>query len=40
LVRTGHGAAIQAAGIPAEVLPVRVHDDLAAAVASILGDSP
>lgn len=40
LVRTGHGAAIQAAGIPAEVLPVRVHDDLAAAVASILGDGP
>jgi D-glycero-D-manno-heptose 1,7-bisphosphate phosphatase len=37
LVRTGHGAAIQAAGIPAEVLPVRVHDDLAAAVEAILG---
>jgi D-glycero-D-manno-heptose 1,7-bisphosphate phosphatase len=37
LVRTGHGAQIQAAGIPADVLPVRVHDDLAAAVDSILG---
>lgn len=37
LVRTGHGAKIQAAGIPADVLPVRVHDDLAAAVDSILG---
>ncbi|MFM7346843.1 MAG: D-glycero-alpha-D-manno-heptose-1,7-bisphosphate 7-phosphatase [Tagaea sp.] len=36
LVRTGHGAKIQAAGIPAEVLPVRVHDDLAAAVDAIL----
>jgi D-glycero-D-manno-heptose 1,7-bisphosphate phosphatase len=37
LVRTGHGAKIQAAGIPAEVLPVRVHEDLAAAVDAILG---
>lgn len=37
LVRTGHGAKIQAAGIPAEVLPVRVHEDLSAAVDVILG---
>lgn len=36
LVRTGHGAKIQAAGIPVEVLPVRVHDDLAAAIDAIL----
>lgn len=37
LVRTGHGAKIQAEGIPPAVLPVRVHDDLAAAVAALLG---
>jgi D-glycero-D-manno-heptose 1,7-bisphosphate phosphatase len=37
LVRTGHGATTQAAGIPAAVLPVRVHDDLAAAVTALLG---
>lgn len=37
LVRTGHGAKIQAEGIPAAVLPVRVHEDLAAAVAALLG---
>jgi D-glycero-D-manno-heptose 1,7-bisphosphate phosphatase len=36
LVRTGHGAATQGAGIPHEVLPVAVHADLAAAVAAIL----
>ena len=40
LVRTGHGAKIQAAGIPAEVLPVRVHADLAAAVDALLGTTP
>lgn len=37
LVRTGHGAKVQAAGIPPDVLPVRVHEDLAAAVAALLG---
>jgi D-glycero-D-manno-heptose 1,7-bisphosphate phosphatase len=37
LVRTGHGAKIQAVGIPADVLPVRVHEDLAAAVEALLG---
>jgi len=37
LVRTGHGAKAQADGIPAAVLPVRVHDDLAAAVTALLG---
>ena len=37
LVRTGHGAKAQAEGIPAAVLPVRVHDDLAAAVTALLG---
>jgi D-glycero-D-manno-heptose 1,7-bisphosphate phosphatase len=40
LVRTGHGAATQAAGIPTDVLPVAVHGDLAAAVAALLGESP
>lgn len=37
LVRTGHGAKVQAAGLPPAVLPVRVHDDLAAAVTALLG---
>jgi D-glycero-D-manno-heptose 1,7-bisphosphate phosphatase len=37
LVRTGHGTKAQADGIPASVLPVRVHDDLAAAVTALLG---
>jgi len=37
LVRTGHGAATQAAGLPAPVLPVGVHADLAAAVSALLG---
>jgi D-glycero-D-manno-heptose 1,7-bisphosphate phosphatase len=37
LVRTGHGAKVQADGIPPAVLPVRVHDDLAAAVDALLG---
>ncbi len=36
LVRTGHGAATQAAGLPRELLPVAVHDDLAAAVGALL----
>ena len=39
LVRTGHGAATQAAGLPPEILPVAVHDDLAQAVASLLAES-
>lgn len=38
LVRTGHGAATQAAGLPSELLPVAVHDDLAQAVASLLAE--
>ncbi len=37
LVRTGHGAKTQAEGLPERVLPVRVHDDLAAAVTALLG---
>jgi D-glycero-D-manno-heptose 1,7-bisphosphate phosphatase len=36
LVRTGQGAATQAAGIPPELLPVAVHADLAAAVDAYL----
>ena len=36
LVRSGHGAATQAAGIPAALLPVAVHADLAAAVTALL----
>lgn len=37
LVRTGHGAKAQAEGIPPALLPVRVHDDLAAAITALLG---
>lgn len=36
LVRTGKGAATQAAGVPAALLPVAVHADLAAAVDALL----
>jgi D-glycero-D-manno-heptose 1,7-bisphosphate phosphatase len=39
LVRTGKGRATQAAGIPAELLPVAVHEDLAAAVDALLGSA-
>jgi D-glycero-D-manno-heptose 1,7-bisphosphate phosphatase len=39
LVRTGHGARVQAEGIPPRVLPVAVDDDLAAAVDALLGDA-
>lgn len=38
LVRTGHGASTQAEGLPAEVLPVAIHEDLAAAIAALLGE--
>jgi D-glycero-D-manno-heptose 1,7-bisphosphate phosphatase len=38
LVRTGNGAKTQADGVPHDVLPVAVHDDLAAAVTVILGE--
>jgi D-glycero-D-manno-heptose 1,7-bisphosphate phosphatase len=38
LVRTGRGAAVQAAGVPADLLPVAVHADLAAAVEAYLKD--
>jgi D-glycero-D-manno-heptose 1,7-bisphosphate phosphatase len=37
LVRTGHGAKTLATGLPDGVLPVAVHEDLAAAVAALLG---
>jgi D-glycero-D-manno-heptose 1,7-bisphosphate phosphatase len=37
LVRTGHGATTQGQGIPAGLLPVAVHADLAAAVDALLG---
>ena len=36
LVRTGKGVATQAAGVPATLLPVAVHADLAAAVDALL----
>jgi D-glycero-D-manno-heptose 1,7-bisphosphate phosphatase len=36
LVRTGHGAEAQAQGVPHDVLPVAVHDDLAAAIDTLL----
>jgi hypothetical protein len=39
LVRTGRGAAVQAVGVPDDLLPVAVHADLAAAVdAYLAGD--
>ncbi|MBM3620260.1 MAG: HAD-IIIA family hydrolase [Alphaproteobacteria bacterium] len=38
LVRTGKGVASQAAGIPATLLPVAVHADLAAAVDALLAE--
>jgi len=38
LVRSGKGAAVQAAGLPPEVLPVAVHEDLAAAVEALLAE--
>ncbi len=37
LVRSGKGAATQASGLPPQVLPVAVRDDLAAAAAALLG---
>jgi D-glycero-D-manno-heptose 1,7-bisphosphate phosphatase len=37
LVRSGKGRATQAAGIPARLLPVAVHEDLAAAIEALLG---
>ncbi len=40
LVRTGQGAATQARGVPARVLPVAVHDDLAAAATALIGGRP
>jgi D-glycero-D-manno-heptose 1,7-bisphosphate phosphatase len=36
LVRTGHGIEAQAQGVPHDVLPVAVHDDLPAAVEALL----
>jgi D-glycero-D-manno-heptose 1,7-bisphosphate phosphatase len=38
LVRTGRGAAVQAAGVPADLLPVAVQADLAAVVDAYLKD--
>lgn len=35
LVRTGHGAALEDAGIPPELAPVAIYDDLYAAAAAI-----
>jgi D-glycero-D-manno-heptose 1,7-bisphosphate phosphatase len=40
LVRTGQGRATQAQGIAPELLPLAVHDDLAAAVAALLAPPP
>lgn len=39
LVRSGHGAAVQAAGIPPALLPVRVFEDLARAVEALLAEA-
>jgi D-glycero-D-manno-heptose 1,7-bisphosphate phosphatase len=38
LVRSGNGTMTQADGVPHGVLPVAVHDDLAAAVDALLGE--
>lgn len=38
LVRTGKGAATQAEGLPGDVLPVSVYNDLGAAVDALLGN--
>ena len=38
LVRTGKGAETQAKGLPPELLPVSVYNDLGAAVEALLGD--
>lgn len=40
LVRTGKGAATLASGLPPEIEPVAVFDDLAAAVDAYLADTP
>ena len=40
LLRTGKGRQTQAAGIPAHVLPVAVHEDLPGAVEALLGSAP
>ena len=40
LVRTGHGAAAQASGVPARLLPVAVHETLADWVESYLVGGP
>jgi D-glycero-D-manno-heptose 1,7-bisphosphate phosphatase len=37
LVRTGNGVKTQSAGVPQDVLPVAVHNDLAAAITALLG---
>lgn len=37
LVRTGKGRRVLAAGVPPDLLPVGVHDDLAAAVTALFG---
>ena len=38
LVRTGQGARTQAQGVPPDVLPVSVYDNLAAAVDALLSN--
>ncbi len=40
LVRTGKGVAMLATGVPPELLPVAVYDDLADAVSALLEPSP
>jgi len=39
LVRTGKGADLQAKGLPEDILPVSVYDDLYAAVVAVLSES-
>ena len=38
LVRTGNGAATQAGGLPGDILPVAVYENLGGAVDALLGD--
>ena len=40
LVRTGKGATTQSDGLPGDVLPVAVYEDLSAAVSALLNDQP
>lgn len=40
LVKTGKGTATLAAGVPPDLLPIAIHDDLAAAASALLEPAP